>query len=250
MATRFSVRSKTWNTPFSNEASRLDWMSWRAKLLDEGLAECLRQQSVYPHAAYLLLAEGDEEFYKRHVDTELFRPVFVPTGSESNASLVEALNRDGNTGEMVLSRVDSDDLLVQNYVESVQQSVSSTSDTDKWIVAADGQRSDLKKVQDFHYPNSPFISRFIKNRTSQSIYRNHQNVLDLDPITISGVLWWQLLHGSNLANRFWKPRSKESYDPAKRHSGELNDYNSDMFAQLFGFADTRLSEMLTQGNEF
>ncbi|MGX1934354.1 hypothetical protein [Microbacterium resistens] len=225
-------------------------MRWRAELLESGLGECIRHQTSPWEAAYLLLAEGDEGFFDEHIDRDVFRPIYLRDGADSNVGLRDALARDGFSGEVILSRVDSDDLITKDYLERVVAAAHESAGVDRWLVAVDGQRSDMQRVQSFHYPESPFISRHLRNRTRESIFRNHRDVRRLDPVAIDGVLWWQLLHGSNLANKFWRPRPVESYDPDHGFSGELNDFDAHEFRESFGFAHERLSEVIRQAPDF
>ncbi|TDT29961.1 hypothetical protein CLV29_2984 [Naumannella halotolerans] len=219
-------------------------MRWRAELINVGLGYCISHQSTPFDAAYLLLAEGDEAFFEKYIDSSVFRPVYIPAGKESNPGLRKALSRDGFGSDVLLSRVDSDDLITADYVERLSRAALESGMPDQWFVAVDGQRSDLRQVQSFHYVNSPFISRFVKNRTSESIFRNHQNVTELQPILLEGVLWWQLLHGSNLANKFWKPRPLEKQVRGKSYSGGLSEFQFDEFNRLFGFDASKLIGVL------
>lgn len=245
---RFSVRKPHWNPPYRSEESRIGWMRWRADLLEDGLASCLRCQTFPVTAAYLLMAEGDEEFFRKYVDGDLFRPLFLELGGSENAQVTKALKGDSLDRDVLLTRVDTDDLIARTYLERFATAAAGESGPQSsWLTASDGGRSDLAKIQRVHYPNSPFYARYLRKFDGEPLFVQHTTVPRYSPRLVSGTSWWQLIHGTNVSNAFWEPTPQEDRRDDRRYAETMRDFDEAEFRGLFGFSSDRLRHVLSRG---
>ncbi len=158
---------------------------------------------------FVLMDEADESLWEQHlaIADPRVRPVFEADPRFHLAGTRRQLLQLARPG-LLISRVDSDDLLASNYLACLNARVQYF---DKRgiergvIVSSLGYITDGAYVQKVYFPNSPFISLYCRRYNFENIYSfNHGKVLELgapcllDPRST----WMQFLHGTNLANEF------------------------------------------------
>lgn len=223
---RFSLRlNPEWSLKaYGDESGREAWFSMRAQLFKDHLASSLLQQSCPVYRVLVFLDESDRELWDRYLALPIpFMPVFCH-GNELNAKTREILSS-GRQENIILSRIDSDDAVSYNYLRCVNESVNEAvgaGDSRRYVVASNGFIADARNIQTIHFSCSPFISLFVARYSGEVIYDfNHMKVLDRDPIINKTALWMQIIHGTNVDNRFRRKSVFEPDDPRVMTPGPL-----------------------------
>ena len=201
---RFSMKlSDDWQSKaYGESGSRESWFRYRCNLFSLTLLNSLRSQTIKPHYCVVLMDPDDRFLYDSFFPKDkLIMPIF--TKRFDNLHEQDPLV---NIPHLAVSRVDSDDILSNNYFEEVNKSIiDSIADNIpfKFVVACSGYRSNLREFQNIYYNCSPFLTVYEGKKLSTNIYLiSHEDVLNLPHIQNHTARWIQILHDTNISNAF------------------------------------------------
>jgi hypothetical protein len=211
LVTRFSIRRQGWTDKISghSEERRARWFAWRSALFKRTLYRSLLGQSHQDFRLFVLMDEGDEPLWEQHLaiaDPRL-TPIFEADPRLNLAGTREQLHRLASPG-LLISRVDSDDLLAADYLLRINASAELLEKNGVGrglILSPLGYVTDGAYVQRLYYPSAPFISLYCRAYNRENIYGfDHTKVLQIGvPCLLNpAAAWMQFLHGTNLVNRF------------------------------------------------
>ena len=166
----------------------------------------------------MIFTKGDELLFSTYFNDDLVKklrivPIFlddITDHSDKNylGFITEKYAREIKN-PLILSRVDSDDLIANDYYKSIKSVIIEANiDKPKFIVCTNGFRTDLKYIQKTPYKKSPFICSFypegyLANSLEQiSTGSSHDEIPDEFCIFTDRTSWVQIVHGTNLSNRF------------------------------------------------
>ena len=204
---RFSVRHPLL-TFFKNEESRNNWFIFRSKLFNSYLHKCLHQQTKKPNKVYFLVDNGDKNLVEKYVNIDNITVIYCNKNMQyyENQLLVD-LYKSKLTKNLVVSRIDSDDLINKDFFYNINQQL--LSHPTPRLVACNGYRSDLTNIQSLFYPNSPFMSKCsnFENDLVKDLRRfspfdmNHSFVDSVEHTQNYNAEWIQLVHHTNICNQ-------------------------------------------------
>lgn len=207
---RFSLRlSRDWEIKaYGSEDKRASWIIWRLGLLSKHLISALLSSTRRPDKIFLLADTSDKEI----IDSAITANESVEWLFSSGAAPFEILRLRllslfaGN--QVVISRIDSDDTISMKYGEELLAVANASIDKRRvqnyYIVYTNGFRSDGIRIQPVYYSCSPFLSLFCPAYSGENIYSiNHEDVLKFPHLSIDIPSWCQIIHGTNVSNRFF-----------------------------------------------
>jgi hypothetical protein len=206
---------------FEDEGERERWIAARAQIFRQCTAPSLLRQTVRPRAVFVLMDSGDRRYWDEFLALPApFVPLFIGTGEINSAPA--AYIRDSGDLDVVLTRLDSDDALADNYLEEIGKTALAGLESGResaYIVACNGFRTDFRHIQAVYYECTPFQSVYAHHYDGQGIYAfNHMNVHERDPLLNQTALWLQVIHGRNHSNRIRTRRCR--HDPDREiHNG-------------------------------
>lgn len=221
LITRFSLRIQDWATrAYGDEVNREAWFASRASMFLEGLFASVRAQTKPVLGHLLLMDSGDVRLFEKYLDVG---PPLVPlfsTNAESHPRACEYLSTRGNTENLAISRVDSDDLVAFDYVERVSRCISvglSKQLAFNFVVASDGFVTDFEQIQTVHHPTSPFLTQFSRRWSGERLFGfSHREIGQKPHIVCQEARWMICLHGSNLMNAFMNETALEDAARSRR----------------------------------
>lgn len=258
---RFSLRlNPEWEEKtFGGDPYREKWFEFRAKLFKNTIYRSVKEQTVEECKIILLMDKSDQAYYEKYLGLDDIFPVFCDR-FDFMGEIENIVNNHSIEQGVVLSRVDSDDILKPTYMQEVLESTKQAAGKgDVWVVATDGARYDLANYQRLFYSVSPFISYVSFNNNIENIYGfNHELVSEKSDVIClksESPLWCQILHGSNVANSFWASLNEDEFKSRKARNEKaaaLSLQNGDSFYNNFQtfYSLPRVIEKLVKSFEF
>lgn len=210
---------------YGREENRIIWLRYRLDVFNKTIRVSLERQIVKPKAVYVFFDEGDREFWKNEVELS---SIFVPVFSINNhLDIVEKLVSESYAGNVAFSRIDSDDLISDDYFEEINRSITEAVDAGlecRCVVVPRGYRTDGSRIQDWYANSSPFLTEFMPDlRRVRLLRMSHRKVLDEQRVINNEARFMQLIH-KNIINRF-SPQNltRNEYECriSQHESGEL-----------------------------
>ena len=205
---RFSLRIGNWHVQaYGEEKNREAWFEYRAELFNAGLLRCFASQTVRPNKVWLTMDQTDVAYFNKYIDQSyaFLAPVFERPGLSATEQVKQNLTELGK-GQITISRIDSDDLICDSYFEEINREIQSALDAKKdfdFVLAPNGFRTDMRLIKKMRFENGPFITLYTPNYDGQDIYKfPHGMVLEQKFTMAEGARWIQIIHGSNLKNKF------------------------------------------------
>lgn len=241
---RFSVRSKSFERKFlSTERVRERWFKFRAELFEASLGASLTAQTVKPVVTYLYFDAQDIGLVEKYFPKPQFTPVFSDAGHDE--LMGKRLLEMGGSEHVVLSRIDSDDIVEKRYFEKINALLARHQDhmalgPEAMVVNKSGHRTNFVKMQRVFHISPPFISQYFRNYSGQGAYFNHTELSSqpMPQIEDGSAEWLQVIHGTNVANKFKPPSTsnwKESYMGATESQfGLVENFDPDWFREWAG----------------
>jgi len=231
---RFSVREKSFERKFlSNDRAREGWFNFRAELYEASLGASLAAQSVRPQAIFLYFDSGDAELVGKYFSRLDFTPIF--SGQDHERLMGEQVLRQGLSRQVVLSRIDSDDIVERHYFSKInsvliEHHLRGTLAQRSMVVCRSGYRTNFIKMQRVNHVSPPFISQYFSDYSGEGAYFNHTKLSthDTPQILDESAEWLQIIHGTNVANKF-KPSTTSDWNT--RHL----DVNESQFGPIQSF---------------
>lgn len=213
---RFSVRFTSYQAfnIHKNEEERTSWFIFRAKFFNSYLYSCLQHQTKKPNKIYVLVDKGDRNLVEKYLNIDNITIIYCNNMMLNyKQSMVSDLCKNKLIKNLVISRIDSDDLIHKDYLHNINQQL--LLHPKKKLVACSGYLSDLNIIQSIFYPKSPFISEYINFENNLTDYElvenlNSCSVYDICHTTdISfkernqnhNAEWMQVVHHTNISNK-------------------------------------------------
>ena len=200
------------------QLARENWFQMRAQLFFNTTAQSFKEQMNEINKIFLIFSKGDELLFKKYFNdlwlkTLKVEPIFLsdPTDTTDITYLTKISNNFARytTSPIIVSRVDSDDLVANDYYKNIKKYINDEELKEpKFVVCTNGNRTDLEYVQKTPYKKSPFIcsyypaNYFSTGKKIISTGGDHDKIPDADCIFTDQTSWTQIVHGTNLSNRF------------------------------------------------
>lgn len=144
----------------------------------------------------------------------------------------------------VISRIDSDDIVERNYLSKINDLLSVRHQLGQLaeevnVVSRSGFRTNFRKTQRVTHVSPPFVSRYFRRYAGQGAYFDHTRISEqMTPrIADDSAEWLQIIHGTNVANKF-KPASRGSREDSAEVDeswfGPTEDFDRDWFTSWSG----------------
>lgn len=243
VAVRFSVRNEIFERKFiSSEKSRNRWFKFRAWLFDVSLAASLQAQTVKPVATFLYFDVGDQELVETHFTRRDFIPIYSTDTHEK--MMGNHLIATGLTNHVVLSRIDSDDIVEKNYFAKINKLLTDYDQQGRLgdevtVISRSGFRTNFLTIQNVLHISPPFVSQYFRSYAGQGAYFNHTKIGERagPRINHDGAEWMQIIHGTNVANKFKPPTEKvkdESDEMTRSIFGPTTTFDAEWFFNWAG----------------
>jgi hypothetical protein len=208
---RFSLRvSSEWEEKaYGTEDKRGAWLRWRLSLLSRALLSSLFSNTRQPDKVFLLADRADQAILSKDIFGSDSVEWLFSTRDAAFEPLQQRLWDLFGNSSLVISRIDSDDMVCLEYGEELlmnaQSLVAKGEIGPRYIVFTEGFRSDGIQIQPVYYSCSPFLSLYCPAFSGQNVYSiGHEDVLKFSPVAISTPAWCQFVHGTNVSNRFFE----------------------------------------------
>lgn len=213
---RFSVRNKAFEKKFiANEEARNRWFKFRAWLFEASLAPSLEAQTVKPVATFLYFDAADKDLVRQNFSRTDFVPIFSTSSHEQ--IMGDYLLSNGLTDHVVLSRIDSDDIVERDYFLKinkllVSQSIEKEPIHEVTVICRSGFRTNFLTMQKVLHKSPPFVNQYFRHYCGQGAYFDHTKVNSRPgkQIADNSAEWMQIIHGTNVANKFKSASNKLS----------------------------------------
>lgn len=211
--TRFNLRMKEWSLTKNNQTILDDeWHMHRFELFEKYCLPSVSNQTCKDFKWLIFFDITTPSKFKERIDdlvkkTGAFQPVFINGGEVLLTSLRQVINKmdlDHNS-ILITSRLDNDDLLYKNFVDTIQ---SMANYSKKQLVDARyGYRMNAeKRVIHIKKKFGPFLSLIEPIEDFQTIFfTGHGQWKELSKgilKTIDKPMWMQIIHDKNIANSF------------------------------------------------
>jgi hypothetical protein len=242
---RFSQRVPEWHRrTFVDERNREEWFKYRAALYRQTLGPSMRCQTKKVEGVYVLMDTDDQALYRDYLDDGTVIPIY---GRERDQERVaEDMLRRGWRRQVAISRIDSDDIVAKDYMRRLDEQIVALREAGgrpELIVACMGYRTNFAQIQRTCYESSPFITRYFETYSGGGAYTMaHQEVHSVPHASNYTAEWMQVIHGTNVANGFMKPKGPMPTPEEIRagmavtNSSPLAPVDPRWFAEWAGFA--------------
>lgn len=207
LLTRFNLQYE----PNDSNAIQPEWLEERLRLFELYCLPSVQRQTCQQFKWILFGDVRTPDAYKRKMERYLslvpqMHLYWVPYQEDSYHSLYMRIAQETADADalLVTSRMDNDDSIAPNYIESVQQLVQN---------GMDGILSFPKGKQTFVRDHKSYIIRFPKNHFTSMVERGTFNTIlaydhtqidssDLHLIETSLPMWEEIVHGGNITNDY------------------------------------------------
>ena len=232
VVTRFSVDYPTSYLKKYSQIEREEWFKNRSKIYKLGTLESIYNNSLVPNEIICIFSDKDRHNYSNYLQDIDITPLFA---SYDNYQKVVSDYINKRYDKVMISRVDSDDLIQQDYLEKILESYLITNNRYQVVVSA--IVTDLKNTNLYTFDVSPFISIFhFDNKKEVEIFSfKHHEIKNFNPIFVKSTSWLQIIHNNNLSNRIFniidiysirfKNIVKYVLNPFIKNKYDLNIYN-------------------------
>lgn len=198
-------------------SDRETWFKFRAGLFLNNVHHSIKNQTVKPKHVYVLIDENDLDLYNTHLSALpdlMYTPILVESyycvknttlklGNSAEQIYADLVNRK-ITKNVAISRLDSDDFISCNYLESVNKTIKTqkadvvyvptgwASNLDQWVVKTE--------------EHGPFVTVYKKQMTVFDIYGKQHHEWSKDHYWYYKIAnntdctWIQYIHDTNIAN--------------------------------------------------
>jgi len=182
---------------------RENWFRYRVNLFESSYIS-FKFQTIPFKNIFLIFDISDQILFEKYIKPKFnVEPIFDSNGNWK--SIYTKQIQKVCTHNVVLSRVDSDDLIDKNYVENINITIADKikKNEDLMIIAPRGQITDGLHVQETLFNVSPFISLYCPSYNGQDVYdESHILCLQFNHAFSQHARWIQRVHGSNVDNKF------------------------------------------------
>lgn len=216
------------------------WFEFRTNIFKNTLYQSIQHQTKNPDKVYLLFDIKDDILYKKYFsDFKFIEPIFSKNlFTDWERKLKLQLIKNKLTEKIVVSKIDSDDIISKNYLENLNNQL--TFFPTKYTYATKGYISNLYKIQSVFYNESPFCNIYQEKISSfNEFYKNI--IFNIWPknenyTEIHNAEFFQLIHGSNLCNNFYKElKHTESDKNYHANATPITNIDKNWFKNWAGF---------------
>lgn len=198
---RFSIVNDKWRTPYKN---REKWFDFRTRIFFLTAYSSIMRNSIVPKKIILLFDVSDKFLYDKYFsryELDLIHPIFTTKKQMKKNVMNYLINSNKSSGDYLLTRIDSDDIICRNYFAVIFDAISKNKNRNFFVVTK-GYRTDFTKTIIFEYKNSPFLSILYNRENLPFIYDfGHQKSLDYQPLFIKETCFIQIVNSSNISNK-------------------------------------------------
>lgn len=212
LATRFNVKIGDWKTTKNGEPLLNDsWMEDRFRLFETYCLPSVKNQSNQNFVWCIYFDINTTEVYKKRIKRleqsfSNIRTFYIESINELRPSLVNFIKAvKGDAEYIITSRLDTDDLLHKDYINTVQQLFQPLNDT--VIDLRSGYQLYISErenvIRNFDNSFNQFISLVEKNENVETIFSKwHKHWIDQQNIIVyeKKRLWIELVHAKNFIN--------------------------------------------------
>ena len=231
---------------FSNRHLDPDWFAYRLGLFRRYCVPSVVRQVRQDFTWYLGI---DERLIDRHgqalENASAGRGVLMPVTSQGwVACLAMQVSKHGE--RIISSRLDSDDALAPDFIDTVQARAQPG-----WVLnLVDGAKYDTGSGRACRMKmlNNPFISFFSARGESVIDLGGHQEVHEkasVDDLSTRGPMWLQVVHGDNVMNS-WSRYAKPTHPSSLVEAGLLDEVADEQSQQ--SLAMQRLGWLIASGS--
>ncbi len=233
LITRFNLRYKNWQMTKNDEKIQTEeWLRHRFELFESYCLPSVINQSNQNFIWYVYFDISTPDFYRKKVSdiAEKYpnlRPFYLDGREGLEDSVIcEITNEIKNEAFIITSRLDNDDIIHQDFIQSIQNSFRPV---DKTVIdLREGYQVTIgrnkSEIRNYTHPFNPFLSLIEKSRDFKTILdQTHYSWNTSDTIVIYDKkrLWIELVHQKNKANatRYDMPKAHK-FDYEKFHLKE------------------------------
>lgn len=200
VVTRFSVDYPTSYLNNYSQIEREEWFKNRSKIFKLGTLESIYNNSLIPNEIICIFSEKDSHNYSEFLKDTDVTPLFASYDTYQKV-LSDYINT--RYDKVMISRIDSDDLIQQDYFEKTLESYLITKNRYQVVVSA--IVTNLKNTNLYTFDVSPFISIFhFDNKKKVEIFSfNHHEIKNFNPSFVKTTSWLQIIHNKNLSNKIF-----------------------------------------------
>ena len=267
--TRFSLNYGTNFNTTENKKKRESWFKFRSDLYINGPFQSLINNSKQPNKVMLFFEDGDQtlvdKYLKFAISTSLTSIdfVFLFSSLENQIDDLYQELRNFHGMPIIISRLDSDDLIPNNYFQKLEE--FNKKECDIHLIAAKGFATDFNKIAEFYHDKSPFLNTYLENLSRSSIefhFINHTKVKNFNHFVMEELEYCQIIHKTNISNSippFYYPflnrlilplrilsRRGQNY---KIHFKSIKKFKSE-YLNGFGLEDNQISKLMKTIREF
>jgi hypothetical protein len=196
---RFSIRFSNFKS--MDDKLRTNWFEYRSELFYLTTYRSILRNNHSNIVIYLILNHGDENLYEKYLSKLDIIPLFSDEKDYKNLINQKIVDHK----KTLFLRLDSDDLISNNYINTVLNKIKDTSRDDKinqYFITPSGYFSDLINYQKYYDLVPSFILFYKKTKSNENIFDyDHNDINKLNPVIIQNAKWIQLIHKRNVANK-------------------------------------------------
>jgi hypothetical protein len=213
LVTRFNLRAGNWKTTRTGINVLTDsWLKNRFRIFEEYCLPCVAGQTNQNFRWLLFFDSGTPPSYKDRI-MELkarhgfIEPRFIDSMDQFQPGILKRIN-ESPAEYIITSRLDNDDSISMDYVDQVQQQFDSQDFeaidiVDGYVLSLQGDKALFGQKRQL---NNPFISLIERNteRLRSVWFQSHASWKKIARVRriYNRPLWFSIIHGENLVNRF------------------------------------------------
>ena len=181
------------------------WLSFRISLFKKFTLPSIKSNNI-DNYKIILLIENDHMFAFDFILGEENIVILKTNYENFIIDIIDYLTMNIN-GSVIVSRIDSDDYVSNNYFYNLNSSVEKNKFKECFYIVKSGCITDLNFMTLLDSYAPPFISVYSsdkKTAVKKLFSIPHTEVLDYDHAFVKESYWIQLVHGSNVANHLLK----------------------------------------------
>jgi hypothetical protein len=202
LVTRFNV-----NVPFAGKGLNVstNWLERRFDLFGTFCYPSVANQSLSQFEWLAMVHPATpKKFIQKLTDYDNLSPVLVEDAQEATVSRVVRERADGRSDFLITSRLDNDDAINRNFIQTVQDQFKGQAF--QFITLTDGcefQRGSTRRLTDKH---NAFVSLIEESSSPRTVYCCKHNATSANgPVTCirtAEPMWMIVIHDCNVSNRF------------------------------------------------
>ncbi len=215
LLTRFNIRIASMLTKKLDaiDISRdEEYLEERFRLFFDYTVPSIKGQTVKSFVWLVLFSDNTPDRFKERIrmledELDIFKPIFVKDTESADSLLNKELTK-YETDICITSRVDNDDALALNFIETVREYVSKNADSRYALIFNNGYQYEEKNgiVSKYRFPKNHFSTLITPYEKEVDTILNYghmdiQEKVNVVEIDNTSPLWLEVVHGTNVSNR-------------------------------------------------